>query len=329
MLGISCVNTTEGLLLVGELSDNEFFTELEAVIAQINPRECIIPVGETPELVTLRNVIERNGVLLINVKKSEFTSDDINQDLNRLLYFLDGQKRDASVFPETNLKEAMCSLQAVIKHLNLTGNEQNFNQFKISSLNVHQYVRLDNAAISALNLLPKPGLSINNTAAKFSSVLGVLDNCCTPQGHRLLEQWIKQPIKDINLMNERLDVVEALVCNSEIRQVLHENYLTRIPDLLMLAKKLGNKKASLQDCYRIYQTVNGLSGMVGVLRKLENNHVKAMLIEPVCELLNDMDKFQSMIEQTLDMDLVDRGEFLIKPNYDDELQGIVFLILIC
>lgn len=287
----------------------------------------MVPAGDTPELTALKNVIERNGIVIANMKKSDFASDNVNQDLNRLLYFLNGQKRDASVVPETNMKEAMCSLQAVIKHLHLMGNEQNFNQFKISSLNVQQYVRLDNAAIQALNLLPKPGLSIHNAASKHSSVLGVLDNCCTPQGHRLLEQWIKQPLKDINLIKERHDVVETFVRYSEIRQVLRENYLTHVPDLMMLAKKLGSKKASLQDCYRIYQTIGSLSGIVSSLRKLENNNVKAMLIEPMCELLSDMDKYQSMIETTLDLDLVERGEYLLKPTYSDELQGIYNFLL--
>lgn len=322
LLGISCINTTENLIFVTELTDNEFFTELEAVLAQISPREVVMSQGESPELCTIRTVVERNGILVVNAKKSDFNSDDIAQDLNRLLYFYDGQKRDASVFPETNKREAMCSLQAVIKHLNLTGNEQNFNQFRINSLDVHQYVRLDNAALGALNVFPKQSVNVHSAAGKASSVLGVLDNCCTPQGHRMLEQWLKQPLKDINLINERLDIVESLVNNTEIRQTLVQNYLQHIPDLLMLGRKLGGKKATLQDCYRIYQATNNVPAITAVLRKLANKCVKSVLLDPIGELLKDMEKFLVMIEQTLDLDLVDRGEFLIKPTYDEELQEL-------
>lgn len=34
-----------------------------------------------------------------------------------------------------------------------------------------------------------------------------------------------------------------------------------------------------------------------------------------------MSKFQEMMESTLDMSLVDRGEFLIRAEFDDELKG--------
>lgn len=316
LLGISCVDTTENLFFVAELPDNEFFTELEAILAKFMPRECVIQQGESPELQTIRAVIERNGVLIINAKKSDFNYDNTSQDLNRLLYFYDGQKRDASAYPETNKTEAISSLQAVIKHLNLTENEQNFNQFRLNPLNIQQFVRLDKAAITALDLLPKPG-----GAAKASSLLGVLDNCNTPQGHRLLEQWIRQPLKDINLINERLDIVESLFKNGEIRQTLAQDYLPQIPDLLMLGRKLGSKKATLQECYRIYQAVNNMPAIVSVLRKLENKCVKSVLLDPIGDLLKDMEKFLSMVEQTIDLDVVDRGEFFIKATYDDDLQG--------
>ena len=47
-----------------------------------------------------------------------------------------------------------------------------------------RYMKLDAAAVRALNLVPSPGAG----KAKHTSVVGVLDSCQTPQGKRLLNQ---------------------------------------------------------------------------------------------------------------------------------------------
>lgn len=39
-----------------------------------------------------------------------------------------------------------------------------------------------------------------------------------------------------------------------------------------------------------------------------------------------MSKYQEMIETTLDLTVVDKGEFLIKAEFDEDLQGILLLL---
>lgn len=68
--------------------------------------------------------------------------------------------------------------------------------------------------------------------------------------YRLLMQWVRQPLRDMNAINERHDVVEALVSDTELRQELFDDHLRRIPDFQSLSKKLQRNKATMQDCYR-------------------------------------------------------------------------------
>lgn len=44
------------------------------------------------------------------------------------------------------------------------------------------------------------------------------------------------------------------------------------------------------------------------------------------ELVNDMSKYRELIETTLDLSLVDKGEFLIKAEFDEDLQGNIFTL---
>jgi DNA mismatch repair protein MSH2 len=94
----------------------------------------------------------------------------------------------------------------------LTSNEANFGQFTLARLDMSRYMRLDAAALRALNILPLPGdgesfmtviivvcsLHMRTPVAdeKSSTVLGLLDHCRTAQGSRLLRQWLLRPLRD-------------------------------------------------------------------------------------------------------------------------------------
>lgn len=123
----------------------------------------------------------------------------------------------------------------------------------------------------------------------------------------------------MNLLNERLDIVESFVKDSECRNILIKEHLPRLSDLMPLSRKINSKKANLQDCFKVYQTISYLPRLVNLLMGMEYKCVRAMLSDPINDITSDMQKYQAMIEQTLDLDLVDRGEYLVKASFDEEL----------
>lgn len=109
----------------------------------------------------------------------------------------------------------------------------NLGHFKMKLMNLNRFVHLDAAAVTALNLLPKPGTLVNSPAYKWQSILGVLDRCQTPQGHRLMAQWVKQPLRNEELIKDRHNIVECFVDADNARSELYEEHLKRLPDVLV------------------------------------------------------------------------------------------------
>jgi len=320
-IGIGYADPILRSFTVCEFEDNEQFSNLEALLVQLGAKECLVTTKESGgEGNKLSQVLKRSGLLITERKKVDFSNKDIVQDLSRLLKVKKGEKTVSSALAESDKTVAMSALSAVIKYLELLSNEENFGQFKMSNFDLHLYMKLDAAAVRALNLLPAPG-----QANKNQSVLGLLNKCRTPQGQRLLGQWVKQPLLDIQKINERLDVVEALLEDSEMRQTLHDDQMRKVPDFQRLAKKFQRKKATLQDCYRVYQAIDKMPLLLETLEKTEGKH-KTLLMEvfsnPIKEVLMDFQKFQEMVETTVDMEQVAQLEFVIRPDFDDNLMEL-------
>ena len=119
------------------------------------------------------------------------------------------------------MEQAKCALSAGIKFLQvihslinensrirlliqLLSDKNQSNRFHLKTHQPDLYMRLDKAAMIALNIFPdqrqRPDFSAN---AKSSNLYGLLNHCRTAQGQRLLMQWLKQPLTDTAKISEK------------------------------------------------------------------------------------------------------------------------------
>ncbi|XP_043280096.1 DNA mismatch repair protein Msh2 isoform X2 [Venturia canescens] len=324
LVGVSIVDTVATLISVCEFLDDETFSDLEALVVTNGPKECLVIQGDgSAEFQTIKQIMERSNVMITQRKKNEFSSDSIFQDLNSLIKFGKGQQENAQALPETNLKSAMSATAALIKYLDLTSDDGNMNQYSLKQLEQSRFIRLDAAAIKALNIEERTDSLPALVGDGPRSILGILNKCRTPQGRRLIAQWVRQPLKDLSLIKERHDIVEQLVNDSNLRSCLSDDHLQRIPDLQQLAKKLSRKKAGLQDCYKIYLCVSNLPVLLEILSSSSPTPVmRAMFVEPLTELISDMDKYQQMVEQTIDIEAAQKNDFMVRADFDTNLQDL-------
>jgi len=104
------------------------------------------------------------------------------------------------------------------------------------------------------------------------TLLSVLDNTVSPMGARLLRRWIIFPLNDIKKISERLDVVEELIKETDLRSALVQS-IKQCGDIERIVSKIPSKKINPRE---VLQLARGLKH-VEHIRQLCVNHSNAYL----------------------------------------------------
>lgn len=319
-VGVCFADASVRELGVSEFLDNDLYSNFESLLIQLGVKECLITSDaqkKDVELAKLRQIADACGIAVSERPAADYGTKDIEQDLTRLLK----DEKSTGMLPQTDLKLAMGSAAALIKYLGVMSDPSNFGNYQLYQHDLSQYMKLDAAALRALNLMPGP-----RDGSKTMSLYGLLNHCKTPIGSRLLAQWLKQPLMSLSEIQKRQQLVEAFATDTELRQSMQEEHLRSIPDLYRLAKKFQRKIANLEDVVRAYQVVIRLPGFIEALESVMDEQYKDLLEEAYTaklrELSNALARLAEMVETTVDLEALDHHEFIIKPEFDDNLRVI-------
>lgn len=81
---------------------------------------------------------------------------------------------------------------------------------------------------------------------KATSLVNALDNCCTLMGGRLLRSWIRQPTRNLGVLQKRLDTVEELLNNNQARLAIRD-LLSQVGDIERIIGRISLGNASPKD----------------------------------------------------------------------------------
>ncbi|VEU21518.1 DEKNAAC102617 [Brettanomyces naardenensis] len=344
-IGLSYYDPNSRFIGLSEFMDNELYSNLESILIQLGVKECLIPENSSskdPDIDKVKQVIDRCGIVISEFKSSEFNVRNIEQDLVTLT----GDELVLSTNEMSSLEVSQSCANALLSYLSLLADDSNRGSITIGKYSLEQFMKLDYAAVRALNLFPPPNFS--NSMNKTSSLFGLLNNCKTAGGTRLLSQWIKQPLVDFGAINDRHLLVKLLFDDMNLRTNLQNDFLGEVPDIAKLLKRINaknNRMARLDDVIRLYQMCLKLSEPIALLTEAVGNIinddekevqateslVRSLWIEPLTEYSKILQTYQAMIEQTIDLSSLEdatsagamsNSMLAINPEYDETLMDL-------
>ncbi|KAF9788606.1 DNA mismatch repair protein [Thelephora terrestris] len=336
-VGVAFADTSTRELGVADFVDNDLFANIETLVIQLSVKEALIASGTKSgntdkdlEVNKLKQVLERCGVVITERKPSEFSTKNIQDELVKLLAsssMPSTSSADAStLIPQLSLPIAPAALSCLVSYLSLFSDPSNHGAYAIRTHDLSQYMRLDASALRALNLVDMA--TMGGSSTRNSSLLGLLNKCKTGQGTRLLGIWLKQPLINMHEIQCRHNLVEIFVNDSNARRTLQDEFLKLMPDLHRIGKRFQRKVAGLEDVVRVYQAVVKLPDIIATLEPLEseNEEYQALLestyLKPLREHNESLSKYAEMVEQTIDLEQLDKHVYMIKPDYDERLQAL-------
>ncbi|MFZ9387221.1 MAG: DNA mismatch repair protein MutS [Chitinophagaceae bacterium] len=107
------------------------------------------------------------------------------------------------------------------------------------------------------------------------TLLGVLDNTVTAMGARLLKRWIVFPLRDIHKINERLDTVEFLVRDTELRNLLSQ-HLKQCGDIERLVARIPSKKINPREVLQLAKGLKQVEHIKNICLSSSSEYLKRL-----------------------------------------------------
>ena len=209
------------------------------------------------------------------------------------------------------MPSAIISAGAIFHYLKDTEHPNLQHITSIQRLEREDHLWMDRFTIRNLELL-------GSSAENGQSLLRILDNTVSPMGARLLKRWVVLPLKDIDKINERLNLVEFLVKEVELRNKL-THAIKQAGDIERLVSKIPLKKINPRE---VLQIARGLQQVVAIRQacmQAENEYLKRLAdaLNP-CQFI--LEKIWKEIEENPPV-LVARGQ-VIKKAVNEELDEL-------
>jgi DNA mismatch repair protein MutS len=192
-------------------------------------------------------------------------------------------------FGVDDLNEGIISSGVVLYYLSETQHNKLEHIQVINRIAEDNYVWMDRFTIRNLELY-------NSTSVNAVTLLNVIDKTISPMGGRLLKRWLALPLKDINRIKKRHDIVKYLIDNDTFFE-LTTYQIKQISDIERLVSKVATGKVNPREVVLLKNSLNAIIPIKEAAEKSDNESLKI-----IGEQLQNCNTLREKISKTLNED---------------------------
>jgi len=237
-VGLALLDVTTGEFYVTE-GDT---AHIEQVLNNFQPREVLFEKRKTDLF------RERFGSRFYTYKLDDwiFTPETANDRLLKQFGTI-----SLKGFGVQGLPEGIIAAGAILYYLDMTQHENLGHINHISRIEEEKYVWLDRFTVRNLELFHSP-----YEGAK--TLIDIVDRTISPMGGRMMKRWISLPLKEISVLNARLDIVDFLLHNHGISEEL-ETLIREVGDLERLLSKAAVGRVTPREVTQVRRALIAIS----------------------------------------------------------------------
>ncbi|OQY94504.1 MAG: DNA mismatch repair protein MutS [Sphingobacteriales bacterium UTBCD1] len=171
-------------------------------------------------------------------------------------------------FGVDEMKNGLIAAGAVLHYLKETEHPNLQHITSIQRINRDDFLWMDRFTIRNLELIIK-------NSDSGHTLLDVLDNTVSPMGARLLKRWIVFPLRDISKINERLDLVEFFILQTELRNKI-THAIKLCGDVERLVSKIPLKKINPRELLQLGRGLRQAQDIKQWCSQSENKYLKRL-----------------------------------------------------
>lgn len=255
LFGYATLDITSGRFLLSEHATEE---QMLAQLQRTNPVELLYPEDFPFEAMIASYKGRRRRPIW------EYDLDTAKQQLN-----LQFKTRDLIGFGVEDDVRGLAAAGCLLQYVKDTQRTALPHIRALVKENTQNSVILDAATRKNLELTQNLAGGLDNTLSS------VLDKTITPMGSRLLKRWIHQPMRDVCLLNSRLESITAIKdadLSFELAGVLRP-----VGDMERILARVALRSARPRDLARLRMALQQLPEIEGLLKSLENNAMAPLI----------------------------------------------------